>query len=168
MQGHCNMLLPFGRSWAFPNPPRLERIWGPGLIWEPRFLSGGTDLPLEWVWSLDINELICNCSCLKFRTKGGLGEPRALLFGNACCSPLWFHSCTCQGLHFCKVLLHLLLSAPLPLLQAGSHRVAVFLFFFHSQLTLLKRPTLSTPPTPDSCLFLLSFFCDSCVFPRTV
>lgn len=73
------MLLPFGRSWAFPNPPRLERIWGPGLIWEPRFLSGGTDLPLEWVWSLDINELICNCSCLKFRTKGGLGEHLTVL-----------------------------------------------------------------------------------------
>lgn len=73
------MLLPFGRSWAFPNPPRLERIWGPGLIWEPQFLSGGTDLPLEWVWSLDINELICNCSCLKFRTKGGLGEHLTVL-----------------------------------------------------------------------------------------
>lgn len=107
MQGHCNVAAAVWEKRGFPKFTSIRAYLGPwtdlgaptsvswGLVWDG-------PPPGERMWSLETDKLICNCSCLKFRTKGGLREhltilqvrkrseecprePRAPLFSNVCC-----------------------------------------------------------------------------------
>lgn len=41
----------WGEAGAFPDPPRLEHTWGPGLIWDPQFCLMEPGVGLASLWS---------------------------------------------------------------------------------------------------------------------